>query len=228
MKKRLSRRARPSVDRGVVELSDPESVSGLRAAHQRPIVDRDVGEPSDAELVSRLRAADPAAFDEAYARYRAPLFSFLVRLARTCWLAEDLLQETWLRLARHATDLPSDTSLRPWLFTVARNLFVSQRRWAVLDGDRLRELGLWPKARSDSPFEATAANETERRLESALGRIPIKYREALLLVAVEGLEPAEAAQVLGLRPDALRQRLARARSMLREELLTPTHKRKPR
>lgn len=177
-----------------------------------------MADPSEDEIVSGLRAGDARAFDRAHARYRAPLYSFLLRLSGRRWLAEDLLQETWLRLARSALDLAPEVELRPWLFTVARNLYVSYRRWALLDADRLRELGLLPAGQSESPFEHVAANETERRLERALLALPLDYREVLLLVAVERLQPREAAAVVGIGPDALRQRLARARSMLSERL----------
>jgi len=177
-----------------------------------------VAEPTDSELVLGLRAADGAAFDALYARYRPALFSFLVRLTGRRWLAEDLLQETWLRLARNAVELPPDTALRPWLFTVARNVFVSYRRWAVLDADRLRELGLWPGQRSETPFELAAATETERALEAGLAALPVTQREVLLLCAVERMEPSEAAKVLGLEPEAVRKRLSRARGMLAEHL----------
>jgi RNA polymerase sigma-70 factor, ECF subfamily len=183
-----------------------------------------VSEPSDRELVAGLRAAEESAFDLAYERYRAPLFGFLVRLSGKRWLAEELLQETWLRLARNGRALPEDTELRPWLFTVARNLFVSQRRWAVLDAERLRALGLLPQRHPESPFEQVAANETEARLERALASLSLEQREVILLVSVEGLAPREAATVIGILPDALRQRLSRARAMLAERLA----ERKPR
>lgn len=177
-------------------------------------------EASEAELVASLRAADPRAFDLVYARHRAPLFAFLVRLTGRRWLAEDLLQETWLRLARSATELAPDTRLRPWLFTVARNLFISHRRWAILDADRLRELGLWPgkKSEVETPLERAALSEAQRRLESALAHLTLEHREVLLLCAVEQLEPSEAAEVLGIKPEALRQRLSRARGILKKEL----------
>lgn len=172
----------------------------------------------DDALVVALRAGDPAAFDAAYERYRARLFTFLLRLSRDRAVAEDLLQETWLRLARHAVHLEPGTPLVRWLFTVARNLYISERRWNLLDRDRLAALRLVP-ARSvaladDLAIEAEAA----QRLDVALGELPLKYREAVLLVAVEALEPAAAAAVLGVAPEALRQRLARGRAMLREAL----------
>jgi len=175
---------------------------------------------SDQALVAALGRGDPVAFDQAYARYRGRLYAFLVRLTRRPFLAEDLLQDTWLSLARHAASLRPDTNLGAWLFTVARNRYRSYRRWALLDADRLREVGLWPRE-TGSPFEDAAASETERRLEAALGALPLKYREALLLVGVEGLAPEGAAEVLGLRPEALRQRLSRGRALMRDRLAAP-------
>ena len=79
-------------------------------------------------------------------------------------------------------------------------------------------IGLWPTGLQTSPFEATAGNELERRLEAALAGLPIAYREVLLLVGIEGLRPAEAAQVLGISGDALRQRLSRARALFGQRL----------
>jgi RNA polymerase sigma-70 factor (ECF subfamily) len=176
---------------------------------------------SEPAIVAGLRRGDPKAFDAAYARYRGRLYGFLVRLTRRPFLAEDLLQETWLSLARHALTLRADTNLGAWLFTVARNRYRSYRRWALLDADRLREVGLWPRA-TGSPFDDAAADETERRLEALLGSLPLKYREAVLLVGVEGLAPEQAAEVLGVSPEALRQRLSRGRAMLRERLGAPS------
>ena len=173
---------------------------------------------SDTPLVSRLKSGDVEAFDEAYERYRARLFTFLVRLTKDRSLAVDLLQETWIRLASKAADLDDGTELGPWLFTVARNLFISYRRWAFLDAERLRELHLWPRGRVDSPFELTAATELEKRTEAALAALPLKYREALLLTVVEKLEPTQAARVLGIEPATFRQRLARARGMIAERI----------
>ena len=170
-------------------------------------------------LVERLRGAKPGAFDEIYAAYNLRLFNFLARLSRRPDVAEDLLEETWVRVIEHAGRLRPDTRLAPWLFTVARNLYFSYCRTRVLDDGLTASIGLWPLAMPHpSPYEATAANELERRVETALASLPRVYREVLLLVWVEGLTPAEAALVCGIRADALRQRLSRGRAMLAEEL----------
>jgi RNA polymerase sigma-70 factor (ECF subfamily) len=172
---------------------------------------------SDADLVARLRRGDPAAFDEAYATHQPRLYAFVLRLLQRRDLADDLTQETWIRLATHGRGLRPDTQLGAWLFTVARNLTLSFRRWARLDLASLLQLRA-PANPVPSPLELTAASQIERRLEAALAALPDKYREVLLLIAVEGLAHDAAAAVVGLRPDAFRQRLSRARAMMEDRL----------
>lgn len=171
---------------------------------------------SELALVERLRAGDPDAFDAVHDCFNTRLFNFLARLSRRREVAEDLLEETWLRLVARAAQLRPDTRLGPWLFTVARNLYVSYRRSRMLEDSHASGLiGLWPSGSPQpSPFDVAAASETERRIEAAIGALPVAYREALLLVVVEGLRPAEAADVCGISPEAMRQRLSRARAAL--------------
>lgn len=173
-------------------------------------------------LVRQLRSGDPAAFDAVYDEYRATLYSFLARLSRRRDVAEDLAEETWLRLVANARRLRPDTRLGPWLFAVARNLFYSYCRARLLDESCLAgAIGLWPAGvPGPSPFEEAAVSELERRVERALAALPAHYREVLLLVGVEGFRPAEAARVCGVTPEALRQRLSRARALLSRELGT--------
>lgn len=176
------------------------------------------------QLVSRLRTGDPAAFDAVYDAFNARLYSFLARLSNSRDVAEDLTEETWLRLVAHARRLQPDTRLGPWLFTVARNLHASYCRSRFLeDSHAAGLLGLWPSGtRRPSPLEATEANEAQRRIAAALASLPVAHREALMLVAVEGMGPAEAAEVCGVTPEAMRQRLSRARALLARRLADVT------
>jgi RNA polymerase sigma-70 factor (ECF subfamily) len=179
-------------------------------------MDRD----TELALVARLKAGDEAAFDAIYDAFNARLFTFLLRLSRRRDLADDLLEETWLRLVRHAGRLHTDTRLLPWLFTVARNLHVSHvRSRALEDSAGASLMSLWPfSVDQTSPFEATAASELERRIERALAMLPRPAREVLLLVGVAGLSHADAAAVCGVTADAFRQRLSRARAALARAL----------
>ena len=136
-----------------------------------------------------LRGGDPEIFDEVYEAYRGRVFGYLLRMSRDRALAEDLLQETWLRVAKSAARLAEDTRLEPWLFRIAHNLFVSHRRWAALDMARITALSAAPRGRAapSTPFEATSAHDLQRRLESAFSRLALRHREILALVGVEGL-----------------------------------------
>jgi RNA polymerase sigma factor (sigma-70 family) len=150
----------------------------------------------DAELsvVAGLRRGEPSAFDRAYDEYRPRLFSFLLRASGRREPAEEISQETWMRLATRAATLRDDTRLGPWLFTVARNLWISSRR------TRRLEAGAWPGLeRLDvpddnglSPEQCAQGAELQQRLEQVLARMPLHYREALLLVGVLDMDPARA------------------------------------
>ena len=150
------------------------------------IVDREI----ELRLVARLKAGDPAAFEAIYEAYRPRLFGFLVRLSRRRDVAEDLLEETWLRLVARAatlTDEPgsgrgcspspaTSTQLAPASGAVDGR---ARRARACLAGDRRR-----PTRRSRPPRGRARA-----AVEAALARLPLRDRELLLLVGVEGLTP---------------------------------------
>jgi RNA polymerase sigma-70 factor (ECF subfamily) len=172
------------------------------------------------QLVARLRAGDPDAFDEVHAAFNVRVFNFLCKLSNRREVAEDLLEETWLRLVRHAHRLRADTSLGPWLFTVARRLYLSYRRSRALEDSYTAGLiGLWPSGtQAPSPFESLRMSEAHQRLAAALAELPLAYREALLLVGVEGMRHAEAADICGVTAEVMRQRVSRGRAMLAERL----------
>ena len=165
---------------------------------------------TDAALVERLRSGDRGAFRDLYGQFSQPTFGFLLRLAGRRDVAEDLHQEVWLSIARHATRLAPETDLAAWIFTVARNRFRSSgRRWhpaAVVTAEPALERQVATAPAADDPGC--------RDLERAVASLPEVHREVLLLMAIEGLDAARAAAVLGIRPEAARQRLARARAAL--------------
>lgn len=192
-------------------MDPPSPEAAARQAREREVA-----------LVARLRSGDTGAFDVVYAEHNDRLFNFLARLSRRRDVAEDLLDETWLRFVDRAHTLTSDTRLAPFLFTVARNLYVSYCRSRLLEhSQRADTIGLWPLGTPPpSPFDATVASETGRRLDAAIAALPAAHREALLLVAVEGMKPSEAAAVCGITPEAMRQRLSRARASIATHLET--------
>lgn len=167
---------------------------------------------SDRDAVSLLRRRDPRGFELAYHAHAPRLHAFLLRLSGRRDAADDLLQQTFLRLAERAADLRPDSDLRAWLFAVARNAYLSLLRAARPSADEEVLEAL------ESPPPDVEARLLLGDVDAALGRLRVEDRELLLLVGAEGLDHATVAHLLGLEAAALRQRLARARSRLLVEL----------
>ena len=166
----------------------------------------------------RLRRGDAAAFDEVYRRYTPGLFAFLARLSRAARpIAEELLQETWVRLrdprARRSlatpTCVPGCTRSRGT--STAATAGARCSIWiSCASGSGRRAINRPRRRRTRWPSRP----KRERRLEAAVAALPVAQREILLLVAVEGFSPSQAAEILRLRPEAARQRLRRARAAI--------------
>ena len=165
-------------------------------------------------LVAALRARERGAVDELYRRYHERVWAFLVRLCRSRQEAEDLFQETWLAAARHAHRLEPDSQLVAWLFTIARNQHRGARRFLMFDfrkRDRVQHEPLPDAPRPDVEAEQRAR---ARALATAFDALDDAHREVLVLAVIEGLSSAEVGRVLGLREDAVRKRVSRARAEL--------------
>ncbi len=135
---------------------------------------------SDHEWVERLQRGDANAFTRVFDAYQRRILAFLVRLCGRRHTAEDLAQETWLKFAKSARSLHEDTRLAPFLFTIARNSFLSHRRWAVLDVSRLVTFGLerlHAATTEDTPELKHERKSTLAQLESALREVPLASRE---------------------------------------------------
>jgi RNA polymerase sigma factor (sigma-70 family) len=168
--------------------------------------------PSDAQAIRLLRRRDPRGFELAYGAYAAELFSFLNRLTGDRSLAEDILQQVFLRLAERGPDLAPQSHLRGWLYAVARNAYLTQ----------LRRTARWESEDALTNLPSYAPDAEAHLLlgdvEQALLRLRPEDREVLLLLSMDGLNREAAAALLGIDREALRKRLSRARARLLAEL----------
>jgi RNA polymerase sigma-70 factor (ECF subfamily) len=177
-----------------------------------------VAEPDDDALVARVAAGDQAAFARLVERHLGSVHRYLGRLTGSAADAEELTQETFLRLWQRAGSYrPGTARLSTWLHRVAHNLAVDALR-------RNREVAIEAEP-GDPPAEAGAdpatrlsAWQTGQQLDRALRSLPTTQRAALLLCRVQGLGNREAAAVLGVSVRALESLLARARRRLRQAL----------
>lgn len=155
----------------------------------------------------------------AYEAYERELFSFLARAARDDAAAEDLLQETFLRLAREVRAGRTPEQPRAWLYRVAANLLTSRfrhrtvaRRWLERFGASTRD-----EDRIPAPEDGYLMGERYREIEQAFRVVSTEARTALLLAA-QGFSGREIAVQLGKSEVATRALMCRARLRLRAEL----------
>lgn len=172
---------------------------------------------TDDELMRRVSAGDAEAFAGLYERHKRPLFTFLLRLAGDRRLAEDLLQETFVRVYRARGSYQPAGLFRTWLFTIARRLMIDHVRRERIDWDED------PKAVEQAVARARAEDRAEAsdllaRLERALAHLSPRQREVILLSRFTGMEAAEIAEVVGSTPGAVRVELHRALRRLRSLL----------
>jgi RNA polymerase sigma-70 factor, ECF subfamily len=120
--------------------------------------------------------------------------------------ADDLVAEVFLVAWRRLDDVPEDPL--PWLLGVARRMLANRRRGAARDAALLERITFEP---ASATSVESGRSESARAIVRALGALRNPDREALLLVAWEGLSPGQAARVLGVRPNTFAARLSRAR-----------------
>jgi RNA polymerase sigma-70 factor (ECF subfamily) len=161
----------------------------------------------------RLRRGDPDAFDALLNRYQNRLFRYLLRFTGNSAVAEDLFQQTWLRVLTKIHRYDERRPFEPWLFSVARNLAIDHLR--KVSPESLDETGeAWI---SEAPSHLEELIERERRglLERRVHALPAIYREAVTLRFEEEMTFEEMALVLGAPLSTVKSRVQRAVAMLR-------------
>ncbi|MFL6195320.1 MAG: RNA polymerase sigma factor [Thermoanaerobaculia bacterium] len=172
---------------------------------------------SDAELMARVRQRDADAFTDLVDRHKDAVVNYLMRLTNDRDRAEDLAQETFLRLFRAAGDYTEQGYLRAYLLRIATNLVRSEER-------RARRLKLlWPFLHREEHAEPAAPSgllrrELQREVSSAVSRLPLRYRVPLVLHEIEGWSYVEIAQEIGCREGTVKSRVHRGRLKLKEWL----------
>ena len=172
-------------------------------------------------------AGHAAALNDLMARHATPVFQFLCRMVGNEDDANDLAQETFVRVFRSRTSFRTSEKFSTWLYTIAANLARNHFRWRARHpnvsleaetGDSEQTLGSTLPANEPVPNEQALAAERASAVRAAVGRLPDDLREAIVLCEWEELSMVEAAAVLETTPKAVESRLYRARQMLRERL----------
>ena len=159
----------------------------------------------DAALMSESQTALADSFELVVRRWETQVLRTGYRILGNWADAEDVAQETFIRLYRHGIDFPNEAALRGWLYRVAVNLCLDRAR----SSRRFEEL---PDVISnDVSAEAAIEREQQKRtLMQALRTLPAKERAAIVLREIEGLSTAEVAGILGSSDVTVRSQVAKA------------------
>ncbi len=178
-------------------------------------------------LMAQVAAGDRDAFARLVEMHKDDLVAYLYRLSGHRQTAEDLAQETFLRLYRAAGRYRGRGMFRAYLLRIATNLLRSSERRARLL--RFVPLAAAPAPRSPAPDpEVRAVGEQAlSRVARKLAGLPLKYRAPLVLRAVEGWSIEEIAEALGLPAGTVKSRISRARRRLLDRLAENDESRRP-
>jgi RNA polymerase sigma-70 factor (ECF subfamily) len=173
--------------------------------------------------IARLRRGDPEALGALLERYQNRLYRYLLRLVREPAAAEDLFQQTWIRVAEQVRRYDPRRTFDAWLFTVARNLAIDYlRRYRPESLDEPLPSGESREEHIASPAESALDrvifDERAARLAGAMSGLPTVYREVLTLRFEEEMKLEEIATVLDAPLSTVKTRLRRGLEGLRHKL----------
>jgi RNA polymerase sigma-70 factor (ECF subfamily) len=176
----------------------------------------------DIEHMRCLAEGDDLALNRLIDVWSQPLIGYLTRLAGSEATAQDLAQETFVRVYRHRLAFRPSQKFSTWLFAIATNLARNHARWrarhpeTLLEHENLREFPV--AAQTSSPDEQSVANERVAAIQKAVADLPQDMREVLILSTWHGMSHAEIARVQDTSEKAVEVRLYRARKLLRDLL----------
>jgi RNA polymerase sigma-70 factor (ECF subfamily) len=167
----------------------------------------------------------PLNFPDVFHEYERPIYNYLLRMTQNQAEAEDLTQETFIRVHRSLSTFRGESSLATWLYRIATNVSFDHFRrrstrqaQATLPLEEAKPEGEWAGETPASPEQLAAQSEMSTCVEGFIQRLPSTYRAVLVLHDLQGLKDREIAEVLDCSLSTVKIRLHRARTKLREAL----------
>ena len=176
---------------------------------------------SEGDLLLRLQRREPQALAELYDRYGGMVYRLAVRMVRDTGIAEDLVQETFLRAWNRASCFDSERgAVGPWLLAIARNRALDYLRAQGRRGAGNIELNETEHPSLFVDFPAEALNfDLARQVKRALSKLPSQQREAIELAYFEGMSQSEIAERMGQPLGTIKTWTRRAMVQMRESMV---------
>ncbi|MCA9524630.1 MAG: RNA polymerase sigma factor [Myxococcales bacterium] len=183
---------------------------------------------TDEELMTRYQKGDTSAFEALLDRYHRPIYNLILRMIGQRELAEDLLQDTFIRVINGAASFTQQARFKTWLYTIARNISIDAmrkrkyRRARSLDEPMNGEEGrtMVETIGSDEPTSDRRVDDQrfKGRLEEALAALSDEQREVFVMRQFDGLAFKEIAEVVGTSENTIKSRMRYALENLRAAL----------
>lgn len=190
----------------------------------------DFAAATDQEVVQRARAGREDAYRELLRRYQRPVFSLIYRMVRDRELAEDLAQETFVKVLNALDTYRPEFKFSSWIFKIANNAAIDHLRRRQLDTlslegapgatspDRVEATALQLSDRGETPLQEMEARELGSAIERAIGKLRPEYQACVILRHIEDRPYEEIAEILDLPLGTVKTYLHRARAELKEIL----------
>lgn len=175
---------------------------------------------------ARSQEAPSPEFADVFGQYQRPIYNYLLRMTQNQAEAEDLTQETFIRVHRSLPTFRGEASLSTWIYRIATNASLDHFRRsttsqakAALSIEETQSEGEWVvDEKASAPEQVAAQSEMSDCVQSFIQRLPPSYRTVLVLHDLQGLKNREIAEVLDCSLETVKIRLHRARKKLRASL----------
>jgi RNA polymerase sigma-70 factor (ECF subfamily) len=180
---------------------------------------RDVLEQTDQHLIAAARKGDDGAFEQIVRRYEPVVAATVIGMLGHCAEAEDVGQETFIRLYRSLGQFRGEASLKTYITRIAMNLSLNElrrrkRRRARITGRPVEEFH-----NLEAKGESAGRRDTRKMVRQAIGQLDDKFRTVVVLRLIDGYSTDETAKILDIPVGTVLSRLARAQEKLKAVLI---------
>ncbi len=196
----------------------------MKMVKTESIVKKTGNTPTDEELIARFQQGDNYAFDLLVKRYKEPLLNFVYRFVGEREEAEDIVQETFLRLFKNKHYYREIAKFSTWIYTIAGNLAKTELRRRK----RRKLLSISNFMSSDKDYDIPDEDSnpereantviTDKIIQKAIDKLSPKFKQVILLRDVQGFSYEEIAEIVGIPLGTVKSRVNRARLKLQEDL----------
>ncbi len=180
--------------------------------------------PTDEELIARFQQGDNYAFDLLVKRYKDPLMNFVFRFVGEKEEAEDIVQETFLRLFKNKHYYREIAKFSTWIYTIAGNLAKTELRRRRRR--KLLSISAFMSSEKDydipdedsNPEKETNTVVTDKIIQKAIDKLSPKFKQVIILRDIQGFSYEEIAEIVGIPLGTVKSRVNRARLKLQEDL----------